>query len=60
MNVLTFDSNLSSIGDTEWTHLAIVIDKDSSNVSIYQNGTILETLTDLDLDIPINDIRYLC
>ena len=47
--------NLANVGSNIWTHLAMVIDKSTSNIVIYQDGALVDTISDVSLEIPTDD-----
>ena len=44
MNTLTTSSNVNYIGSNIWTNLVMVVDKDNSQLNVYQDGTLIESL----------------
>ena len=58
-NTVTSTDVLNHIGSNVWTHIAVTIDIENSNVSFYQDGVVLQEFDDLELDLYQN-LNNLC
>ena len=44
--------SLSNMGTNIWTHVAMVLDQTTSNIMVYQDGLLVDTISNVDLNIP--------